>query len=305
MNKIFTFAAVLLFSLVPIGAGAGEIQEWKAELCNAKDQGIVFSNDNRTLLKCPQNVVSVKIPSCVTVIGHKAFARCTSLTAVTIPRSVKRIEAGAFTWCTALKGVEIPDSVTVIGTQAFSRCKALTEIQIPAGVSEIGDGIFSGCDKLTAVAVESTSVFAVDKSGALIDRKNRKLLYLPPSFSGIYTVPEDVVSIGAVAFYCCRKLGGVKFHNGVKSIGGKAFYGCSSLTEIEIPQGIDAIGNWTFAKCVSLSRIEIPDSVVDIGSMAFYGCAKLTEVAVGRDCRIGTNAFPCKVKRRQQGKRGF
>ena len=299
MNKIFTFAAILLFSLVPICGAAVELKD---ELNTAKAQGIIFSKDNRTLLKCPANVVSVKIPSCVSVIGHKAFARCAALTGVMIPRSVKRIESGAFTWCTALKSVEIPDSVTVIGTQAFSRCKALTEFRIPAGVVEIGDGVFSGCDKLTSVSVGSGTAFAVDKIGALIDRKNIKLLYLPQSFSGIYTVPEEVVSIGAVAFYCCPKLVGVKFHDGVKRIGGKAFYGCSSLTEIEIPEGVPSVGDWTFAKCVNLSRIEIPDSVVEIGKMAFYGCSSLMEVSIGKDCKVGTNAFSCKVKRRQHKK---
>ena len=302
MKKFFALSVVILgIMLIP---GCIAVQNYKDELDAAKGQGIVFSNDNKTLLKCPQNVVFVKIPSCVTVIGHKAFAKCSNLTGVSIPGSVKIIEGGAFTWCTSLKNIEIPDSVTVIGRQAFSRCKALTEIRIPAGVAEIGDGVFSGCDKLSSITVapEAASAFAVDKYGALIDRKKRKLLHLPQSFSGIYTVPEEVTSIGAVAFYCCRKLCGVRFHDQVKSIGGKAFYGCSSLEEINIPDGVTVIGDWTFAKCVSLSGVAIPDSVIDIGEMAFYGCSKLTEVAISRDCKTGTNAFDCKVIRRLPGK---
>lgn len=297
MKKFFTFAILSLLGSAAIGGGT---ENWKLELEIARGQGIIFSMDNRVLLKCPQNVVSVKIPSCVSVIGHKAFAKCAQLSEVMIPESVKRIDAGAFTWCVALDKIEIPESVTVIGTQAFSRCKALTEIKIPAKVTEIGDGIFAGCDKLTSVTVGSskTPAFMVDSSGALIDCKKQKLLYLPMGFSGIYRVPESVNSIGAVAFYCCRKLTGIKFSAGVKSIGGKAFYGCSSLTGIDIPEGVPAIGEWTFAKCVDLSEVTIPDSVVSIGKNAFYGCAKLTELQVGKDCKLVPGAVPCRVIRR-------
>ena len=297
MKKFFIVAAVLFYGFFAVAGNKSTVQNWSAELETAKGQGIIFSIDNRVLLKCPQNVVSVKIPSCVSVIGHKAFAKCARLSEVMIPESVKRIDAGAFTWCVALDKIEIPESVTVIGTQAFSRCKALTEFQIPAGVTEIGDGIFAGCDKLTSIRSKSPA-FMVDSCGALIDCKKQKLLYLPMGFSGIYRVPESVNSIGAVAFYCCRKLTGIKFHSGVKNIGSKAFYGCSLLAGIDIPKGVPRIGEWTFAKCVNLSEVTIPDSVTDIGKNAFYGCAKLTELQVGKDCKLVPGAVPCRVIRR-------
>ena len=301
MKKFFILAAVWLWGIAAI---AGEV--WEDELKTAKEQGIRFSEDNRVLLKCPPEVVSVTIPSCVAVIGHKAFDRCTELTGVVIPDSVKRIDAGAFSWCVALNKIELPESIKVIGGQAFSRCKALREIKIPAGVVEIGDGIFAGCDKLTKVTVAAstyngvkTPAFAVDKSGALIDWNKRKLLYLPLDFRGIYTVPDGVASIGAVAFYCCRKLTGVIFPASVKSIGGKAFYGCSSLTGIKIPAGVPKIGDWTFAKCVSLTGVAIPDSVVEIGKKAFFNCPKLTEVSVSSECKIGTDAISGELIRRR------
>ena len=106
------------------------------ELKTAKALGIQFGDNDKTLLKCPENVKEVVIPSCVTTIGKEAFK-----------------------WCGNLQSVTIPDSVTEIGGSAFRGVKSV----------KVADG---------------NPNFYVDDSGVLIDRKNKKLLYCPPSISG-------------------------------------------------------------------------------------------------------------------------
>ena len=78
------------------------------ELKTAKALGIQFGDNDKTLLKCPENVKEVVIPSCVTTIGDEAFKRCYDLRSVTIPDSVTTIGDFAFYGCTNLQSMTIP-----------------------------------------------------------------------------------------------------------------------------------------------------------------------------------------------------
>ncbi len=59
----------------------------------------------------------------VTVIGDRAFDRCSSLTRVEVPASVKSIGDYAFRACVNLKGVTLPESGTFVSTNAFEGCR--------------------------------------------------------------------------------------------------------------------------------------------------------------------------------------
>ena len=74
----------------------------EAELQAAKEQGITFRADNKTLIRCPQNFERVVIPSSVTTIGDEAFLQCKNLTGVVIQAN-----------CTA-GDIALPDSCQVI-----------------------------------------------------------------------------------------------------------------------------------------------------------------------------------------------
>ena len=96
-----------------------------------------------------------------------------------------------------IKSVVIPNGVTSIGKEAFYGCSNLTSVTIPDSVTSIGDGAFFG---VKSVQVSSGHpIFSVDKCGALINKKENKLLYVPPSLWG-YTIPSSVTSIGSFAF---------------------------------------------------------------------------------------------------------
>lgn len=107
--------------------------------------GFKFSEDQKTLLHCPRDIVTAVIPPGVTTIGNGAFANCKHLEQVTIPDSVTSIEDMAFYACLKLNNVKIPNSVTTIGRGAFAACWHLTKVTIPNSVTSIGDLAFANC----------------------------------------------------------------------------------------------------------------------------------------------------------------
>ena len=123
----------------------------RKELKTAKEQGITFSKDNKTLDSCSnKEISSVTIPSCVTKIDNWAFSGCVNLTSVTIPDSVTSIGEWAFYGCVNLTSVTIPDSVTSIGDRAFLTLfgGGLTSVSIPRNCT-VGEDAFPKNCKVT------------------------------------------------------------------------------------------------------------------------------------------------------------
>ncbi len=211
----------------------------------ASKDGVLYTYNMSTLLRCPEAKASVTIPDSVISIGDEAFCMCVRLTSVTIPDSVIIIGEDAFQLCENLTSMTIPDSVTSIGGWAFCGCSSLTSVTIPDSVTSIGEGAFKECDSLTSM-----------------------------------TIPSNVTSIAESVFDSCRSLTSVTIPNTVTSIGDDAFYWCECLTSVNIPDSVTSIGVRAFKYCESLTSVTIPDSVVSLGDMAFFGCKALKDVYI-------------------------
>ena len=238
-------------------------------------------------------LTSITIPSSVTSIGCGAFMGCSGLTSITIPSSVTNIGACAFEDCTGLTSITIPSSVTSIGDYTFSGCSGLTSITIPSGVTSIEDNAFRGCSSLTGIWVDSNNVtYASDNNGVLFNKNKTSLICCPAGYSGAYTIPSSVTSIGDGAFKDCLGLTSITIPSSVTSIGGGAFYRCSGLTSITIPSSVTSIGNYTFSDCSGLTSITISSSVTSIGYYTFFGCSGLTSITIPSSVTsIGDYAF--------------
>ena len=110
------------------------------------------------------DIVSVKIPETVTMIGEGAFLDCFNLESVNLPSKITMIYSYTFSGCGKLKEISIPSGVTYIGEEAFADCISLERITIPARVTKIGRFAFRNFSKC-----EGTVIFEVYEGWGLYD----------------------------------------------------------------------------------------------------------------------------------------
>lgn len=90
--------------------------------------GVVYTKDGTTLLRCPEGKKSVIIADGTTTIGVNSFYN-TSLSSITIPNSVTVIKRQAFAFST-LPTITIPNTVTSVENSAFDNWKANQTINV-------------------------------------------------------------------------------------------------------------------------------------------------------------------------------
>ena len=100
-------------------------------------------------------------------------------------------------------------------------------------MTSIGDGAFSGCSGLENIIIV-----------------NNMFVHLPETYSGHYSIPENISQIIGGAFYECSSLTSVTIGNSVTSIGIGIFHGCSGLTSVTIPNSVTYISDFAFYECI-------------------------------------------------------
>lgn len=291
-------------------------KKWESELKKAKSNGLIFSDDNKTLIKYPEDSkrINLVVPKCVTTIGKEAFAD-SNLEKITLPDSVTTIDDGAFRSCKCLAMVNIPNSVVKIGCSAFIGCSRLT-VNIPDSVKIIGEGAFTYTNGVK-VSPENRR-FMIYKKESLLDIKAKKILWVSFAFKGVYEIPRGVKEIGEYAFareyngFVPNRLKNVIIPDTVTRIGKLAFFNCE-ISEMIIPDSVTVIEPGAFYKSITQSvklsnsltvigkegfvasrmkSLTIPSAVNTIEQAAFSSCEYLKDIKLPEGLTtIGADAF--------------
>lgn len=180
---------------------------------------------------CSQ-LTSIILPNSIIITTSGAFSGCSSLTSVTLSSSLQRIATSLFQDCSALTHIDIPATVTLIGQNAFTGCSSLTSIVIPASTTTIYNTAFNNCHGLQSIVVEpeNTVYDSRNACNAIIKTETNELVIGCDNTE----IPDDVVTIGANAFYGRSQMTTIVLPASVTSIGSTAFMGCGGVMEMHV-----------------------------------------------------------------------
>jgi len=192
--------------------------------------GVLFSADAKTLLRCPRNKTGAYVvPEGTEVIAESAFAGCESLTSVALPDGLQFIDESAFYGCKSLTSVALPDSLQVIANSAFIAC----ELRFIAFRGKASPFVASGafpCDGLLFVASTDGQIALPN-----VDCRRLKLDEIVQTDDGLFA------DGGKTLLTYLGQSQRVTIPSGVESIGDRAFERCS-LQEITFPDELKTIG---------------------------------------------------------------
>ena len=235
------------------------------------------------------SLVTLEIPSTVTLIGEGAFASCSNLKNIVWPASgLLTIDNYAF-YATGVTDITLPDTVSYVGDAAFKGCGFLHSFAMPAhlSVANFGSQAFGGTSALdlpSNIPAQDWAMFNCDGYDNIVIPSAitaiREEAFLSCSTVQTITIHENVTAVGAYAFANCGALHTIELPSKITTIEESLFEECESLTSIVIPHGVTAIHKSAFHNTFRLVSVTLSDSLTKIGDKAFKGCESLTSISM-------------------------
>ena len=166
----------------------------------------------------------------LTTLESNAFAGCDKLSSIKLPSNLKTIIYSVFQLCPALKNVTLPEGLTSLDSNVFVWCDNITSLNIPSSVTSILGSPLIYCPNISSIVVDDSNGNYDSRNGcnAIISTSTNELI------AGCKNtiIPEDVVSIGANAFFGNSGLTSIVLPSSITDIGDNAFNSCSSLKNV-------------------------------------------------------------------------
>ncbi|MBQ3489309.1 MAG: leucine-rich repeat protein [Clostridia bacterium] len=193
--------------------------------------------------KARKELFSVVFPETITKIPERLFAGLSELKIITLGEKTEKIGKQAFSY-TGLEEIILPNSIRKIDDCAFRGCSNLKTIKLPKNLTSLSYGIFENTGFETFEVPEHIENIG---SRAFNECKKLKTLILPKHIQKIpanmvsncpcfqnFTFSEAVSEIGAYAFYNTAIKECIIPEN-ISSIGAGAFECCKVLSKLDLP----------------------------------------------------------------------
>ena len=244
------------------------------------------------------------LPESITTIGDYAFQVCVSLPITSLPTSLKTLGSYVFRDCALLNINRFPNALTTIGNYAFTNtgittldlsesplttfgmatfndCQALTSVILPNTLIATGVNTFYNCKNLSSITLPQ-SLQRIDQN-TFYKCTALSSITLPESLKSIegcafensglksIEIPDNVTSLGILAFYNCKDLESAKLSKRLTYDNFTYFQGCTKMTKLRlyagVPPTIDYEPYLSFrTNCV----LEVPRGTEDLYRNAAY-----------------------------------
>ena len=188
----------------------------------------------------------------------------------------------------------IPIEVEKIKANAFKECNPSLTITIPSHITSIEEAAFAGVKKV----ISNNNLFPIDKNGVLIDKRNKILLYVPPTLKEEFQIPQSVTRIGSKAFFNCSSLKTITIPSSVNKVSIEDFHVCKNLKNLIIQNGVKDIYMYTF-KPLSIEFIDLPESIkkinVNFWDNIYWHKVNLKKIRLSRKTKI-SGFFPHTIR---------
>lgn len=160
------------------------------------------------------------LPDGIERIGVAAFAMNQFSGRLVLPGNIKTILSAAFQNSGFTGVLTLPDGLTDIEKYAFDGCNFKGELVLPSSLQRVSNRAFSNT-KISSVVFSKGLRYLGD--GAFMNCKNLR---------GPIELPEKMQRVNEYLFCGCNLLTEITIPKNVMSVGAGAFYGCSSLNKI-------------------------------------------------------------------------
>ena len=234
---------------------------------------------------------------------------------VTIPASVTIVKSNAFTSCGRLKEVVFENKedakALTIETKAFEKCSQLEKVDLPARMvasaqkvevdekkksktllkdieysMDFDEEIFTSCSAIKEVNIVGTYANAAYSSddGIIYDANGTKIIYCPKGRVNPVVMATKVTTIGAAAFYGCKKIEAVEIGMSVTAIEEFAFYDCTAVADLTFKGTKDikplTIKFGAFYNNSAISSVVLPGNLYSLEACAFGKTSLLKTISV-------------------------
>jgi hypothetical protein len=286
----------------------------------------MLTRRDKPLRERDPNATSIMIPASVRSLAKSAFPNRQLIQEVKFQAGsqITRFEAGTFGFWKQLKFLRVPASVEVIVKHCFYTASstapsALRVVTFERGskLREIEEDAFFNCPNVEEISlppsVQTISVRGLPHTNCRIELAPGKtnhfeisedlLIHLDDHVAidyfgdaPVFTIPEDIVTIGERCFFRCETLEFVRFwvRCALTSIGARACSGARNLKEINLPASVTSLGEACFSRCRVLETITFcaPSTLETIPDEAFMGCEALVSIALPASVKtLGDHCF--------------
>ena len=200
-----------------------------------------------------------RFPNALTSIGNDAFYN-TGITTLDLSESpLTTFGMATFSDCQALTSVILPNTLIATGVNTFYNCKNLSSITLPQSLQRIDQGTFHKCTALSSITLPES----------LQSIEGRAFEY-----SGLKSIeiPDNVTSLGILAFYDCKNLESAKLSKRLTYDNSFSYFqGCTKMTKLRLYAGVPpTIDYEPYVSFRTNCVLEVPRGTEDLYRNAAY-----------------------------------